>query len=266
MLWEKTLLTVEGGDYPVRLSYVLADDSGCIKGLTVRSLLPDPSQSTNGAIPAVRPRVHVNGGAVVGILDPERSGMEPGEENENQDRSPISSGALTCIFTIPKGVIMNYPFRPPGGRCIADLADCAGVSAHLISEVEIGTILDQLNYLQWKQRCVYPLLRLKRSEEDLENPDSLVRNGAMVSTRDGALVGIIVSIFDRNKFYAVAPIRNVLEWHQLHVMQQLEWRRFHEMQHDVYESRLQGSAPLWMNQVWSHSTEPDPRLRDLVEA
>ncbi len=215
MLGMDTLLTLGGGGHRVRLSYVFEDDNGCRKGLTVRRLLPDPSSHRNMPPTSQRPGVHVAGGTRIGILDPEAWEREPFDVDNFEDQSPISAGALTCVFTISHGVPISSAFRSTGGRRTVDLADCAGEVAHFSDGARVGTILNELNHLRCQDQCIYPVLRLERSKDDLLDPHPSIRNGAMLATDEGALIGIVVSVFDAGKHYALAPIRDVLEWHGL---------------------------------------------------
>src|SRR4051812_41362654 len=61
MLEVDTLLTLGGSGHRVRLSYVLEDDDGCRKGLTVRRLLSEAPLSSDGDMLPIlqRPGVHV---------------------------------------------------------------------------------------------------------------------------------------------------------------------------------------------------------------
>jgi hypothetical protein len=254
MLRMNTLLTLESGGRRVRLSYVFEDDYGCRKGLTVRRLLPDPPTAShpNTSPTSQRLGVHTAGGAKVGILDPEHWESEPQHPKDLHDQGPLSVGVLTCVFTISRGVDIGPTFRRADRGRVVDLTNCAGQAAHWDGK-RIGTILDQLNHLQLNDQCVYPLLCLERSNSDLVDQTSSIRNGAMVATEKGALIGIIVSIFDGGKFYAVAPIQDLLEWHRLRFLRE-----------DVEEPD-QGPRPAPRSTpAWNLQPRLNPEFRELV--
>ncbi|MCE8006399.1 hypothetical protein [Aestuariivita sp.] len=215
MLGPTTTLRSTSGTRSVRLSYIFEDDGGCRKGLTVRGILPNQAliagRWTDRYIN--RQNILISSGEVVGILDPE---FRPDTiTEEDSEHEALSSGVLTRIFTIATDIEFDNRFRDQVRNQIADLSVCAGEAMFDICGDNIGTLLHPLTHMNWCDRRVYPLLRLERTERDLAGPNDRIRNGAMLTAENGALVGVIVSISKDSQFYYIAPIQDVLEWHRL---------------------------------------------------
>lgn len=255
MLTTDTLLSLPKGDHCVRLSYVFEDDHGCRKGLTVRQLLADPFPSNDGEQECniQRSAVHLENGTLVGFLDPELTDPATFEPGETGSRNLMSSAAMTCIFTISDKVEIDAVFHFEREGEIANLADLTGTSAHIIGVGPIGKIKDEFNYLQLEGRCVYPLMRLDRSDEDKTSPNPGVRNGAMVTTECGDLVGVIVSVFNEGGSYGIVPIRDVLEKHRLRFMQDGM-----EVTDQQVQQTFKRSSPKWV------SRPVNPKFEELV--
>lgn len=212
-LYTNTLLKIRDVDHSVRLSYVFEDNGGSLRGLTTAQLVSvsDPLSYYLGWPLRERPEVLADN-AVVGILDSYRDLGMPDIENP----SILRAGALTCSFTLLDDIELDSSVSSAYAT-LASIESSVGQPMYISGEGCIGMLLDEFTNLRWAERHIYPVLQLKRTDHDLES--SNLRNGALVTTADGALVGIIVARYSEKRFYAVAPIEDILEWHSLRLPQ-----------------------------------------------
>ncbi|MET4323606.1 hypothetical protein [Bradyrhizobium sp. RT5a] len=208
-----TQLKIRNTDHSVRLSYVFEDHGGTLKGLTTAQIVSasDPLSYHLGW-PLPERREVLADQAVVGILDSYRDLGMP----DTEDPSILRAGALTCAFTVLDDIELDSSIYAMSAK-IASIDSSVGQPIHIAGEGLVGTLLDEFTNLSWGGRHIYPLLQLERTDQDLES--SNLRNGAMVTTADSALVGVIVARYSARRFYAVAPIEDILDHHKLRLPQ-----------------------------------------------
>ncbi|QQO14032.1 hypothetical protein JJB99_32745 [Bradyrhizobium diazoefficiens] len=247
MLNSTSLLKVNDANHSVRLSYVFEDYGGARKGLTTAQLVStkDPLSFSAGWPIRERRQVFVQG-ADVGILDAYR---DLGTDDlENPD--VLRGGALTCAFTVSDKVRVDASVGSPNVQ-IVEWDDCAGQTAYILGEGAVGTLLDELTHLRWGGRHIYPLIQLRRSDQDMRE-NRAIRNGAMVTTANSSLVGVIVAIYDEGTRYAVAPITDILDWHHFRLPQAPD------------ELFSPPEEPATKPAAWRFKQKLDPKLANLI--
>jgi hypothetical protein len=200
----------------VRLSGVFVDAGGSVKGLTVLRVLPgaEPTDKWLSTSKDFLQKVYCGERAEVGILDPFWWQSREVADVYGQARVSVTGGAMTCLFTLAKGVKLDDERWLKGQARIAAPAACVDMPVRLAEGREVGVIVDELNHLPLGGHPVYPLLKLRRSQADRAT-DVGIRNGAMVFTQNGDMVGVIVATFGAGEYYSVAPLEDVMEWHAL---------------------------------------------------
>lgn len=234
---------------PVRLSGVFVDAGGSVKGLTVLRVLPgaEPTDRWMSTLKNFPQKVYCGEQTEVGILDP--FWWQSREVADVYRQAPLSltGGAMTCLFTLAKGVKLDDERWLKGHARIAAPEACVDMPVRLAEGGEVGVIVDELNHLPLGGHSVYPLLKLRRSDADRAT-DVGIRNGAMVYAQNGDIVGVIVATFGSGEFYSIAPIEDVMEWHALSFVAestQVETREIEKLENAKAAKRpITGSAEI----------------------
>lgn len=207
VLGPTSTLRIRGSDRLVRLSYIFQDDDGSRIGVTSGWLHIEARRASEDCRPDV---LHDDG--LAGILNPP---FDPAGDHARSKLLVLGAGFLTGSFALARDARVSDQFSLGCNRSISPMESLAGDEVRILGEGLVGTVLDELENLRTGSGIVYPLLRLQRSPSDLSRSDPGIRNGAMVTTRDEALIGVIVGLSKDRCTYSVAPIADVLNWHRL---------------------------------------------------
>jgi hypothetical protein len=256
LLKPTSLVSLAGSNSRARLSCLLEDDQGNLKGLSVSHLksgAPPISFANQKGVSDLIVKIE---NKPVGILDPHLSEWDPTQSKFAAERSSSLSGAaLTFAFTVNANAASGTEF----GEITPILAgrdEYVDRSVRVLGEDVVGTIADELRYLSWGEWNIYPLLVLRRSERDLRRPRT-IRSGGMTVTTDGSLIGVIIALFDNDQAYAIVPMQDILGWHRLKLRSGIHSDHERSPQEEEIEYHSEGKG---------FAQEPNERLRALVEA
>jgi hypothetical protein len=222
MILEPTsiLYTIENGRR-ARLSYVFEDDDRFRVGLTSSWLSPSLNANLafgeqKNAWPAI-----FHGAEAIGHISTGPIGKDYARDlTRDPGPSILRAGILTCTFTLNDAVQVSDQFRNRSEGRIEKIEGIISGEAYILGEGPVGRMLDDLEHLEIEKKTIYPLLRLERSTSDFSRSETGVRNGAMVTTSTGSLIGVIVGRSKDSRVYCVAPILDVLDWHRLNFASQ----------------------------------------------
>lgn len=255
LLKPTSLVSLAGSNSRARLSCLLEDDQGSLKGLSVSHLKPGASPISFAHQKGVSDLIVKIENKPVGILDPHLSEWDPTQSKFAADRSSLSGAALTFAFTVNANAASSTGFGEITPR-LAGRDEYVDRSVCVLGEDVVGTIADELRYLSWGDWNIYPLLVLRRSERDLRRPRT-IRSGAMTATADGSLIGVIIALFDNDQAYAIVPMQDILGWHRLKLRSGIHSDHERSPQEEEVEYHSEGKG---------YAQEPNERLRALVEA
>lgn len=215
---ESTAVTVPGNALPSRLSFVFEDRSGCLKGVTLRRLVSvRPPPPFGPPCEARSPVLQAGTNQRLGFLDPDLSIDELSSDYQAPPEI-MPSALLSSIFTIDLDQRDLSPvfFLERDNIRFAEPSELVGTNLVVAGEkAPAGKLRGSLDFLSWNDLRIYPLLRLERSRFDLDSRKDRLRNGAMVKTEGGALVGLVASMSADARYYSLVPISSVTELYGL---------------------------------------------------
>jgi hypothetical protein len=213
-----TSVKLQGGGNTSRLSFVFEDRSGCLKGVTLRRLASaSPPPPFGPPIEARSAIFKVGSGQRLGVLDPDPPIDDPSLSTQAPTEI-MSSALLASTFTIEldqRGISPDF-FQTENNIRFAEPEELVATNLFVGGErAAAGKVRQSLDFLSWNGLRIYPLLRLERSRQDMQHSKGQLRNGGVVKTESGALVGVIASISADATYYSLIPMSSITELHRL---------------------------------------------------